>query len=446
MPKFNNDLSITKKSFDSFLKTSDDLANNFAEIKSSMSATNTIAKTTWNSLKNVSWWWTTDTTKKSWWKSQAQKDTEALQKQAEKDAEAEIERQKKLAEYIKQQEEEKQKKYEETYKTVKDVYWKVSDVLEDNINDSKKNIEIFEDKIKDLKDSIKDLNKDLASLSEEKWAELGARNVAILERQAELQDQLNELKREWVDLSLAQSIWETSLKSIWSWTIWSSDVKDLLKVVEIQKELNSLIEEKRLIEANATKEELAEWKRIAELSPTAKLLEETKKKKEQLQEQFLIKQWLSEQEIQDEIKKQWTIDEVVKNFQANQLKNLENQKTIEQWILEWFTNYKIWLDERYKNASTEIEKSITDTLVTETEKRGLALDKLKQKAIETANALRTAWVSIAWTCETWSTSTQNNSTTVWNIVINSNQDPKIIAQEVQKAITNASKNAGKWIY
>lgn len=165
-----------------------------------------------------------------------------------------------------------------------------------------------------------------------------------------------------------------------------------------------------------------------------------------MQEQFLIKQWLSEQEIQDEIKKQWTIDEVVKNFQANQLKNLENQKTIEQWILEWFTNYKIWLDERYKNASTEIEKSITDNLVTETQKRELALESLKQKAIETANALRTAWVSIAWTSDTWTTSTQNNSTTVGNIVINSNQDPKAIAQEVQKAITNASKNAGKWIY
>lgn len=320
-------------------------------------------------------WWV-------WWKSKASK-------QAEQETKAELERQLKLAENLKKLEESKQAKYKQTYETLKNTYWKAKDIIQSNIDESTKSIEKFDEQIKNLKENITDLNEKLNTLDEDRATTLWERNVEILKRQVEIQKELNDLKSE----------------------EFTSD--RLEQETALNKELNSLLEEKRLIEKNATQAEIDEAKRISELSPTAKFLEDFEEKKKALEEERKLK----EQQVSD----------------------LEKQKATEQWILEWFNQLKINLDTNYAAKSAEIEKKITDTLIAETAKRTSALEQLRLKAIETAEAMRKAWVNVSLP----EASTATNTTNVWWITINWATNPQAVAKEVQKVIINASKNANK---
>lgn len=389
----------------------------------------------------IAWWWTTNT-KKTWWSSKTS--TDALKKQIDEEEKLEKDR----LENFKKYQEEQKKLYNDNQKEKVDVlkkgYETYVDILDDETDKSKKSIEKFSDDIDKLKDNIDELNSKLSELETDRTTTLWERNVEVLKRQTEIQKELNNLKKEWVNIDLASQISETTLNSMqWDSSFgWENTVTNLLKVLELQKEYNSLKKEETVIKANLTSQEIEEANRVAGLSVTEKYLEGLKKQKEETQKNFLLKQGLTNQEIEDEIAKQWNLDTVVKTFNENTLKNLETQKASEEAILQSFADKKLEIDTRYAELTKELKQSITDDSIAQDLKVIDSLEKVRLKALETAEALRQA--SISSSIWNWSNSSQNTS--VWQIVVNSNQDPKIIANEVQKAIVNAAKNAAKWDY
>jgi hypothetical protein len=82
--------------------------------------------------------------------------------------------------------------------------------------------------------------------------------------------------------------------------------------------------------------------------------------------------------------------------------------------------------------------------VQEVSKRETALESLRLKAEARARAMRKAWLNVS--LPTWTTSSSNtaNTTNVGGITINGAMDPKAVAQEVNKVIISANKNANKW--
>jgi len=338
-------------------------------IKVSRDAQDLIKKPVKIAWTSTSTWW--KTTWWSGWKSRATKRAEKealdLKKIEEEKAKIKAEELKKqqeqdlkYQEFLISQEKKKQDKYKETRDILKDTYKETWEVFEEQIDKSKDKIKEFDDKITDLKKSISELNDDLKDLEWERGTTLWQRNIEIDKEVADLRSQ---------------------------------------EIVDNQK-IQKLLEEKRLIESNATKAELDEAKRLNELSPTAKFLEEFALKKIALEEERILK----EQQVTD----------------------LENQKASETYILETFTAKKEALDTRYEALNKSIEAKITDTLIQETNKRMTALEALRQKALETARAMRATGVNISsWaTTPATSTTTTNNTkrTNIWTVQINNTTD------------------------
>lgn len=491
-----SELKLTKNAFNSFLDTSNDLANNFNDIKNSLSW----IKKTWtqiSSLWTTTWWdwWTTktittlnslkdnlsklqdqlwkteiwtqqfkdlqkeikntedkinsltNTTKSWWWSSKvktAEDEAKELEKIQEEEAKKEIERQEKMLKYFAQKEvekvkqsemseynkakaivkineqlnkdisalnsktapdelslaqmviekeKEKNEKIKDNLETLEDWYKKVWDVFEKSIDDSKKAIDELKDKITDTASEISKIDEELNKLETWRATTLWERNVEILERQTAIQKELNDLKEKWVNIWLASTIWENTLNQLSSWSVLWTDadtVANLRTVLELQKEQNSLLQEKRLIEANASKDELLEAQRINELSPTAKFLEDYNKEKEILDKKKILKQ------------------EELADFKA--------QKLQEETILTNLNNKKIEIDNNYLKLKTELEQQITDDLLSQNQTRIDSLKSVELQAIATAKALQTAWASST----SWSSSINNtkNVNVGWIIVNN----------------------------
>jgi hypothetical protein len=125
-----------------------------------------------------------------------------------------------------------------------------------------------------------------------------------------------------------------------------------------------LIQEEALIRANATEDELKQSKDLAELSPTARFLKEFEEKKLALQEE--------------------------KKLREQELVDYERQFEEQTQIYENFVQAKEILEERYQQKIEAIEKSITDTIFKENQKRIESLRALELQAIATARALQSA--------------------------------------------------------
>ena len=279
---------------------------------------------------------------------------------------------------------------------LKEWYKTYADILDDEVEKSEKTINEYDKQITKLKDGVDELTSKLWELEGWRAETLWERNIEILEREAEIQEKLNELKKE-------------------------DYTNDRLKEEkELNEEINELLKEKTLISQNATTLELDEAKRVNDLSPTAKFLEEFELKKKALEEERLLK----EQQITD----------------------LQIQKDSEEAILLNFTEKKEALDKRYADKVFELEESITDKTIVEVNKRIAILEKLRQKALAATAAMRNAWVNVSipeWTNTSWN---NTSNTTSVKINVNGANEPKVVASEVSKIITNANKNADKWIY
>ena len=296
--------------------------------------------------------------KKTWWTKKALKtEEELLQEQLEK--------QKKYFEEKQKQEDEANKTKIDNLEKAVETVW---EILDKEIEQSTKSIEEYQNQINKLKDSIDWLNDKLQEL--EQW-----RAKTLWERNIKIDEELVKLRKE--------------------------EIQDT-------EAINKLLEEKRLIEANATQAELDEAKRINELSPTARFLEEFEQKKLALEEERELK----EQQVAD----------------------LEEQKLEEEAILETFTDKKIFLDENYAKIRAKIEEEITNKTILEADKQISKLEELRQKAIEAAEAMRSAWLNV-WISEenrpAWNTS-NTNITQTYNI---SNEvDATSVIRDINKNI------------
>jgi len=304
----------------------------------------------------------------------------------------EVEKAKKILEI----EEKANDKRKDLLDTLKDWYDKISDVLQDSIDKSKDNIDELKDKISDLSWEIKDLNEDIANLTTEKTTDILNRNVEITQRQAELQAELNDLKKEWINIDLASQIGETSLKSMqWDTSFgWENTAENLLKVIELQKELNSINQEQAKIQElvknwDLKQSELDEALRVSKLSDTEKILSNYDIEKTKIETKIALK----ETELEAEKKK------LESEYVAyNSLVLRQSQ-----------------VDQNYKNIKMGIEKEITDNLYQEWVKREEILESLRLKALEVAEALKQAWLTSSTDTKS---STDDKSSTTNSKVIN----------------------------
>ena len=125
-----------------------------------------------------------------------------------------------------------------------------------------------------------------------------------------------------------------------------------------------MIQEEALIRANATEDELKQSKDLAEISPTARFLQEFEEKKLALQEEKALR----EQELVD----------------------YERQFEEQTQIYDNFVQAKEILEERYQQKIEAIEKSITDTIFIESQKRIEYLRAQELQAIATSRAMQSA--------------------------------------------------------
>ena len=185
---------------------------------------------------------------------------------------------------------------------------------------------------------------------------------------------LNDLKKEWINIDLASQIGETSLKSMqWDSTFgWENTVDNLLKVIELQKELTSINQEQAKIQElvknwDITQAQLDETLRVSKLSDTEKILLSYDTEKAKIETKIALKQT----ELEAEQKK------------------LESEYVAYNSLVLRQTQ----VDQNYKNIKMGIEKEITDNLYQEWVKREEILESLRLKALEVAEALKQAWLT-----------------------------------------------------
>lgn len=382
----------------------------------------------WKKLEDIlnktkSWleldWW--DSWNWAWWKlkseKEALKELEKLKKEEEK---KEKEREERFQDFLKN-------KAKKTLETTKETYERISDYLKDNIKKFEKNIDDFDKAIKKSQESIDDLSEDLKKLESWKSSDLSNRYLWTISDIQKLQDEIKKLEQKWVNLRDAESYWLNTLKQIWTWFIWNNTVEDLLEILEKQKKLNDLLKEQNLLRDNLSQEQIDEALRKDGLSETEKILEEYEAEKESLNQQIQL-----EKEYIEEV--QWLRD--------IEIENLEN-----------FNEIKENLDLKYADFAMQLEAKITQQQYEQLSKReanlNASIDRQISKLNEMIRIANNAWISLAWT-NLWdstskSTSSWSSNTTIVNNTFNQNISDNIDMNRVNKEIVNTMNSNSKWM-
>jgi len=241
-------------------------------------------------------------------------------------------------------EKEKNKKISKELNNLKWEYDEVTKVFNKNIDSQKKKMDELSDKTKSLSGDIQGLKDDLGDLETGRAETLGERNLEILEREKEIQQEIQDIRT------------------------GDQTTESLQEKIKLEEELTKLLAEKRLVQENATDKELEEAKRLAELSPTALFLEEFALEKTALEEKRLLK----EQEL------------------------LETEERLQKEKVEYFNllDSKSVFDQNYKEQRISIEQEITDAVILGGIKQIAVLEEVRKKAIQAAQAMRSASIPI----------------------------------------------------
>ena len=330
-------------------------------------------------------------------------------------------------------------KQEEDYsKTVEWIFKKAWDIKEDYRKKVEKVWEEFE-KLKDTAlENIEAINDSLEDLKIETDTKLAERRLKLIEGEAKTQQELNDLKREWVDIGLAESIWLWTLRSMWSWIVWENqEVETLIKVLELQEKLKKSTKELALIEENANAEVLKAVEERSKLSDTERILADAEAQRQILEERKLINEAIAnwEEILLDEIqdKKNLKLAEeliATRDNLNNELELVKQNYDEEIKALQETDEYK-----------RKIQRDYTDFVKQEIDEQIDKLEELRQKAIEATRAMRSAWINT--NIPEWGTSNSTTNNSNVNININWTDDPKKVAREVEKIIVRANKNANK---
>lgn len=305
---------------------------------------------------------------------------------------------------------------------------KVVDSFYDSIDkwlkESTSKVEAYQKKIDSLQDSfenlkneatkdIKEINADLEDLELETQNKVAERQLEILEEQKKVQNEINELKSEWVSQSLAESLWKETLESMKAWWVkdinWQS-IDNLLSILELLKTQRDLEKELTIAKENTNEKTFNEIKRIKELTETERILEEQRKSKAVLEERKKI-----DQAILD-----WT------EINLEEIKNRENIAYAE-WLIakqtsiqnelalvqEWLTKEKKLVKQMVADKM-EIEKEYSMFFKWEINKR---IDDIKRLAQEMKNARIESQA-----LQSGQVINTNNNTNVWGINVYNQTD------------------------
>lgn len=310
---------------------------------------------------STSWW-------SSWWTSSAQKQAEKEAKAREKllleEEKKEKERRLKLAKWKEEQAEKEQKKYKQNLDFLTEWYEDAGKVIDKVLKDATKNIEDINKKIESSLDNFKKLKDSLNDLENWKTTDLSSRYITVEDEIKKAQEDLKKMQvTDGISLNYAQQFWLDTLKQIWEDSeLGGYKVWDLIKVLELNNDLNKLLEEQKLLKNNLSNEEIAEAQRYASLNPTQKILEEYEAKKKGIEEEIYM--------------------------ERVRIGELEILKQNEEAIIDKFTQAKENLDERYRVFKEDIETKITDNLVHEVNKRLKVLQDFEAQATQIANNIR----------------------------------------------------------
>ncbi len=304
-------------------------------------------------------------------------------------------------------------------KILEEWYKEASEVYKDAMKESEKATDDFIKKIDDSVKAFDKLQQSLKDLRSWKTTDLSGRFTDVEDEIKKAQEDLKKMQTtDGISLNYAQQFGLDTLKQIWENSeIWDYKVWDLIKVLELNNQLNKLLEEQKLIKNNLSDDEIKEAQRQASLSPTQKILEEYEAKKMQ---------------IENEI-----------NLERMRIWDLEIQKKKEEEIYANLLQEQAILDENYKNIRISIESQITDDLKNQTVQRIDLLEKIRLKAMQTAEAIRNAGMSV-WSPGNNNLNTTNNSTSNSNNGNNSNNTVIINAQN-KDDITKALEKYNKWM-
>ncbi len=305
---------------------------------------------------------------------------------------------------------------------------KVVDSFYDSIDkwlkESTSKVEAYQKKIDSLQDSfenlkneatkdIKEINADLEDLELETQNKVAERQLEILEEQKKVQNEINELKSEWISQSLAESLWKETLESMKAWWVkdinWQS-IDNLLSIIELLKTQRDLEKELTIAKENTNEKTFNEIKRIKELTETERILEEQRKSKAVLEERKKI-----DQAILD-----WT------EINLEEIKNRENIAYAE-WLIAKQTSIQNelalvqeWLNQEKKLVKQmvadkmEIEKEYSMFFKWEINKR---IDDIKRLAQEMKNARIESQA-----LQSGQVINTNNNTNVWGINVYNQTD------------------------
>lgn len=258
----------------------------------------------------------------------------------------------------------------------------------EKIEERAKKIEKWKDIIKDYYSTVRD--------------ELDNSQDRLDDFDDKIEDSQKKLK--WLREDLA---WEK--RETW---VWLAERR-----IELEKELAELQIESRKWNLSWTEFEwmIALQKELETLKQNSNLIsEENKTEASESETERLIRE-LGEKTIK--------INEEIK-LEEKRLADFKTSKDQEQEIYKWIDDYR-----------TTLEHNFTEVVKLEVEKRISELEKMRVKAIETANALAKAWITSS------STSVENNTT----VNLQGSWFSSIDAQNIGNALTQKIDLSFKWI-
>lgn len=274
----------------------------------------------------------------------------------------------------------------------KKTYKDISDNLELYINKSKDNIKTFDKAIEDTLKKIKELNSDIQALYQDKAGNLSGRYLEIWEREKEIQKELKNFELSGITLNYAKNFDLEILKNIPKDSeIGVYKVEDLIKILELQKELNELKTEEKLIKTTAQENSLYIEQKKSELLLKQQEIEQLEESFEKNQKLFDLKkefQELEKQDVSKQIEEAKRISELSptekyleeykiklksledeKDLEEDRLKFLEDKKKIEVATFERYTQDKEKLVKIFTNYQLDMEAKITWVTLDELKKR-----------------------------------------------------------------------------
>lgn len=273
-------------------------------------------------------------------------------------------------------EKEREKKKQETLEKWKDIIKDYYNEVVDGVEKSKDKIDDFKEKIEETSEKIKDLKKELQESQDNTGVSLAERKLEIEEKINELKNDNPVLSKNYVDQFDTNTL-NQNLNSTFAWWLtW----KDILEAKKLYEELDYIKQNANLISEENSK--------IAEDNESQRLVREAQRKQQEIQDKIA----LAEQEKAD----------------------LQLKVEAEQVIYDWLDQYR-----------RKLETNFTTFLKWEADTRINELERIRLKAIATANALVKAWITTSASNANNALTTTNNtsSTTInnWNTqVVNVN--------------------------